>query len=282
MARRPQRQPSLRGRVARESMVSNALPVLALGSVSMALAVPRLDGLGRVGDLLTALATVTMIATSWGLVARRLGRRGVLWEAIAVAGLVVIGWLVASNMLAALLPGGMTPANRLLVTALLPLGAVVLLDEEPLLFDPSRRPGPGPMGVAVTCVALALGAVNANLLTERAWLRPEGPALFVERLPVQTLIVANRSDDQGRYRIVVEGTERRIDETVILPARSEGSLSLDLLGSGPAKASLYDLATPDAEPVRTLYLTDRAIAAGEGATPTPSVTGTPEETTGAG
>ncbi len=273
MARRPVRGASVRRAVARQSVVSNALPVLALGSVPVALVAPRLSFLGSLGDLLTGAAAVMMVGTSWGLLARRLGRRGVLWEAIAVAGLVVIGWLAVSNMLAAALPGGLTTANRLLVTALLPLGCVLFLDDEPLLFDPSKRPGARPLAVAVACFCVAVAAITANVLSERVWLRPDGPALYVENLPVRTLILANRTPGPARYRILVEGAQRRIDQTVTLPGESQGALSLDRLGAGPAQVSVFDLDEESDQPIRRLSLTELTLG-GTPATPSPTQSGT--------
>jgi len=261
--------------VARQSVISNALPVVALGSVVLALVALPVQTIGSVGDLLGAVAVLGMLGSSWGCLARHLGRTNAVWEAVAVSGLMVMGWVTFANMMAAALPGGMTATNRVLLTALLPLGCILLRDP-PFLFDPTKRPGRAALVTATTCVSLAISALLFNVISERVWLRHDGPALFVSELPARTLVVANRTGDEARYRVLVEGATRRIDQTVTLQGWNEGTLNLETLGPGGAVVRVFDLDDSSSEPVLRLSLT--GSTRGEeppSATPSPSATPTP-------
>jgi hypothetical protein len=178
--------------------------------------------------------------------------------------------------MAAALPGGMTATNRVMLTALLPLGCILLRDP-PFLFDPTKRPSGPAMVTATTCVSLAISALLFNVISERIWLRHDGPALFVSQLPARTLVVANRTGDEARYRVLVEGATRRIDQTVTLQGWNEGTLDLEPLGPGGATVRVFDVDGSSGEPVLRLSLTSltRGEQTAPSTTPSPPASASP-------
>jgi hypothetical protein len=204
---------------------------------------------------------VTVMIVHVGVELTALLRRTTLpWDAAALGPLSVIAWILASGLIANLLPGGLTDSTVVTMAALLPIAVSALIAGVPAASSGlgSPRDGRSRTRRALACwlivgCCLIEVAVTVTERSEQAWLRPRGVALFVQRQPRPTVVVMNRDTTSHRYLMVMTADDSARRFSLNVPAAGRRSVSLPLTMSG-VNVSLYDGSRPTGRPVRSLTL----------------------------